>query len=184
MPVSVASGQLFEVGQGQLGDGRTIAFQYLQHGRERSDLGQFGLGLDQRRYALEDVHHLRIHRVLDPQRAVLVEGGDALGGRHELRAALRRGLFTKVDDRLLGRAVVPGRQRVGLRLGMHAQGEQRRQCQKAGKRRKGRCGSSHVSSPKTPEKRAPDNRRPRSHKPSSARGYSIVPVVTSPFCIP
>ena len=40
--------------------------------------------------------------MLDPQRAVLVEGGDALGRRHELRAALGRGRLHELDDRLLG----------------------------------------------------------------------------------
>ena len=58
-------------------------------------LASSGLALTSARHALEDVHHLRVHRVLDPQRAVLVEGGDALSRRHEVRAPRRRGRLHK-----------------------------------------------------------------------------------------
>ena len=68
----------------------------------------------------------RVDRVLDPERAVLVEGGDALGRRHELRARRGRGRLDEVDDRLLGGAVVPGGQRVGLARGrVPPRGDQR-----------------------------------------------------------
>ena len=63
--------------------------------------------------AVEREEQLEVHRLLGPERAVVVEGGDALGGRDEVRRALLRHLRDEVDDGLLGRAVVPGRQRVG-----------------------------------------------------------------------
>jgi hypothetical protein len=83
-----------------------------------------GFGLDQRRDAFKDVHHLRVHRVRDPQRAILVEGGDALGGRNERRGALGRGCPHELDDALFGWAVVPGRQRIGLCLRVTADEQQ------------------------------------------------------------
>ena len=58
---------------------------------------------------------LAVERMLDPGGAVLVEGGDAVLGRDEVRAALGGGLGDEVEDGLLRRAVVPGRQRVFLR---------------------------------------------------------------------
>jgi hypothetical protein len=60
-------------------------------------------------------HRLEISRLLAPQRAVVIEGRDALGGRHEIRAALRGDADDEVDDRFLRRAIVPGGQRVCLR---------------------------------------------------------------------
>src|SRR5205823_11921903 len=51
--------------------------------------------------------------MLDPQRAVLIKRGNALLGRYELRAALRRSRLDEFYDGLLGRAVVPRRKRVG-----------------------------------------------------------------------
>ena len=57
---------------------------------------------------------LEINRLLAPQRAVIVEGGDALRGRDEVRVALRRDARDEIGDGLLDRAVIPGRQRIGL----------------------------------------------------------------------
>ncbi len=83
----------------------------------------------QRHHPVEREHDLAVDRVLDPERAVLVEGGEPVLGRHEVGAAGLGGGPDQVEDRLLGRAVVPGRQRVGLlrhdrRAG---QGERQRQ---------------------------------------------------------
>ena len=39
--------------------------------------------------AIEGEHDLEVDRLFAPQRAVIVEGGDALLGRHEVGAALR-----------------------------------------------------------------------------------------------
>ena len=70
----------------------------------------------QRLDAVERERELEVDRLLGPQRAVVVEDGDALGDRHEVRAALRRHARDEIGDGFLRRAVVPGRQRVGLRV--------------------------------------------------------------------
>ena len=57
--------------------------EQFQHGAEWRDLRQFGLRLDQRRHALQAIHHLRIDRMLDPERAVLIKRGDALLGSEQ-----------------------------------------------------------------------------------------------------
>src|SRR5262245_16707360 len=79
--------------------------------------------------AVEREEKLEIHRVLAPQRAVVVEGGDALGWRNKLRTTLRRRRADEVYNGLLGRSVVPRRERVGLpdrRSGKDQPGAQRR----------------------------------------------------------
>lgn len=43
--------------------------------------------------------------MFDPQRPILVERGNALGGRHELGTALCRGSLHDLDNRLFGRPV-------------------------------------------------------------------------------
>jgi hypothetical protein len=119
--------EFLEVLHRKLRDRLAVARHYRL---EWLDVRELGLCLDYRRHALEAVHHLRIHRMLDPQRAVLVERGDTLGRRHELRTSLgRRGLH-EFDDRFLGRAVAPRGKRVGLRLGRCPYGKQRQQCQR------------------------------------------------------
>ena len=113
-----------------------------------------GLAFTTCRDAFQAIHHLRIHRMLDPERAVLVESGDALLGRHEFRASLIRGGLHEVDDRLLGGPVVPRGQRVtrccGLRLRGRGQersrhGRKRRQCRQEGTAvdTQGRSGCFH-----------------------------------------
>src|SRR6185312_9000106 len=98
-----------------------------QHRLEGLDVGELRLRFDDSRNALQAVHHLRVHRMLDPERAVLIEGGDALRRRHELRAPFGRRRLYELDNGLLGRAVVPGRQRV-LRSGDSDQQCHCRQC--------------------------------------------------------
>ena len=73
----------------------------------------------ERLHPVEREDQLEIHRLLGPERAVVVERGDALGGRHELRAAFFRGCLDELDDSFLCRAVVPRRQRIclGIHLG-------------------------------------------------------------------
>jgi hypothetical protein len=51
--------------------------------------------------------------MLDPQRAVLIERGDARLGHHELEAGAVGGVTYEGDDRLLRCAVIPGRERIG-----------------------------------------------------------------------
>ena len=67
----------------------------------------------QRLHAIEDEEGLEIHRLLGPERAVVVERGDALCGGHEVRRAGLRHLLDEGDDGSLGLAAVPRRQRVG-----------------------------------------------------------------------
>ena len=100
-----------EVAQGELADRRAVAGQ---HGLERLLLLPLGMLGRQRHHPVEREHHLAVDRVLDPQRAVLVEGGEPVLERDEVRAAGLRGGTDQVEDSLLGRAGVPGRQRVGL----------------------------------------------------------------------
>ena len=56
---------------------------------------------------------LEVHRLLGPERAVVVEGGDALGHRNEIRRSFGGHALDESNDRLFRRAVVPGRQRIG-----------------------------------------------------------------------
>ena len=67
----------------------------------------------QRLDAVEREGELDVHRLLDPQRAVVVERGDALGLGHEVGRAFRGHRRDEIDDRGFGGAVVPGRQRIG-----------------------------------------------------------------------
>ena len=71
----------------------------------------------ERLHPVEREDQLEIHRLLAPERAVVVERGDALGRRHKVRRAFLRDLRDEVDDGLLRRAVVPRGQRVTRRLG-------------------------------------------------------------------
>jgi hypothetical protein len=61
-----------------------------------------------RRHPVERENGLRVKQVLDPERAVIVEGGDAVGWRHVVGAALGGHRLDELDDRRLGSAVVPG----------------------------------------------------------------------------
>ena len=56
--------------------------------------------------SIEREQELKIHRLLGPERAVVVEGGDALILRHKVRRAFRCHPLDKVDDRLFPWAVV------------------------------------------------------------------------------
>ena len=86
----------------------------------------------QRHHPVEREHHLAVDRVLDPERAVLVEGGEPVRRRHEVGAARLGGGADEVEDRLLGRAVVPGRQGVGGLGKGRAQVQYARQGQRGG----------------------------------------------------
>ena len=91
-----------------------------QHGLEGFDVLQFGFRGHDRRDPLQAVHHLRVHGMRDPRRAVLIEGGDARLRRHELRARCVGSRLHKRDDRMLRGAVVPRRQGIGLRQCLRA----------------------------------------------------------------
>jgi hypothetical protein len=105
-------GNLLEVRQCQFLHRRAIAVKQFQDGVERRDVRQLGLRLDQRRNLLQAIHHLRIDRMLDPQRAVLIKRGNALLGRYELRAALGCRRLDEFKNSLFSRTVIPRRKRV------------------------------------------------------------------------
>ncbi len=87
----------------------------VQHGLERL----FGLpaGVLRRQLldAIENEGELDVHRLLDPERAVIVEGCDALIFGHEVRTALGGHARHKLCDRVFHRTIVPGWQWIGLR---------------------------------------------------------------------
>jgi hypothetical protein len=62
------------------------------------------------RHARQREGELEVHGLLGPQRAVVVEDGDALGRGHELGVARVCDAADEVDDALPGRTGVPGRQ--------------------------------------------------------------------------
>ena len=97
-----------------------LATSPLQQGREGLLRLPLGVLRGERLDAVERERELDVHRLLGPQRAVVVEHGDALGGRHVAGRALLRHLGDEGDDRLPGRTVVPGRQRIGRRRGRRA----------------------------------------------------------------
>ena len=116
-------GDLDQRFEAELRDGFAIAGQ---HGAERLDLGQLGLRLYERRHAIEAIDKLRIDRVLDPERAVLVEGRDAVRERHEVGA---RGVGRRVDefdDRVLSGPRVPRGQGIAFRVRLPGEAERSR----------------------------------------------------------
>jgi hypothetical protein len=71
-----------------------------------------------RRQRLDAVNRegdLKIDRLLAPQRAVVVEGGDALFERNKISCALHRDSGDKIRDGFFRGPFVPGWQRVQLR---------------------------------------------------------------------
>jgi hypothetical protein len=82
----------------------------LQHRRAFEDRG---VGLRPLPQPVERVERLEVHRLLAPERAVVVEDRDAVGLGHE---AVRGGighLLDEGDDRRLGGGRVPRRQGIG-----------------------------------------------------------------------
>jgi hypothetical protein len=66
-------------------------------------------------HLVERESKLRVDRLLDPQRAVIVEGGDAILWLDIVGATLFRHPRHEIDDRLFGLTVIPGWQRISLR---------------------------------------------------------------------
>ena len=91
------------------GDGFQVAFEQPLEGLLLLPLGMLrGKRLD----PIERERELEVDRLLRPERAVVVEGRNPLGGCDVVRPACSRHTSDEVDDRLLRRAVVPCRQRV------------------------------------------------------------------------
>jgi hypothetical protein len=88
----------------------------IQHRRKRLLGLPFGMHRRKSLHPVERKGQLDIHRLLDPERTVIIEGRDALLDRHEEAPALRCVPCDEIEDRSLGGAVVPGRQRIALRL--------------------------------------------------------------------
>jgi hypothetical protein len=98
MPVSVATMHR------QLGNCLAVA---RENHLEWLDVLEFRVLLHHRGHPVEAVDDLRIDRVFDPERAILVKGGDAFFGLHKLRACpVGRGL-DEVEDRLFCGTIVP-----------------------------------------------------------------------------
>ena len=105
-------------GHDDLADGRFAAGERAFHvALEQRGKGLFvfplGMLRRERLHAIEREEELEIHRLLGPERAVVVEGGDAFGGRDKVWRAVLRDLSDKCDDGFLRPAVVPRRQRIG-----------------------------------------------------------------------
>jgi hypothetical protein len=66
-----------------------------------------------RLYVVEREKQVDVQRLLSPQRAVMIERGDALVRRHKVGLPFLRHLCHEFDDRLFGLAILPGRKRVG-----------------------------------------------------------------------
>ena len=67
----------------------------------------------ERLHSVERKQELKIHGLLGPQRAVVIEGGDAFCRRHELRPPFLRDFRDKFDEGLLRRTVIPRGKRIG-----------------------------------------------------------------------
>jgi len=78
-----------------------------EHGRERLLCLPFGVLRRERLDAVEREGELVIHWLLAPQGAIVVEGGDTLGRRNEIRAALGRQAGDEIGDGCLHRVFVP-----------------------------------------------------------------------------
>src|SRR5262245_29524671 len=70
---------------------------------------------------------LVVHRLLDPQGAVVVERGEAVLGLDVIRSTLFGDTRHIIEDRLLRRAVVPGRQRIFRRVTVRRDAERQHQ---------------------------------------------------------
>jgi hypothetical protein len=64
-------------------------------------------GLD----AVEDEERLELQWLFGPERAVVIERWDPIGGWHEVRGAFAGDFADGFDDGLFGFAVVPGKKR-------------------------------------------------------------------------
>jgi hypothetical protein len=78
-----------------------------QHSLERLDMRERRPLLDHEGYAIQAVDQLRINWMLNPERAVLIEGGDTIFRRHEIFAGRIGRRVDEVEDSLLRRTLVP-----------------------------------------------------------------------------
>ena len=90
--------------QRELGDRLVIS---RQNCLERLALLQLWSLFHEHRHALEAVHDLCIHGMLNPKRPVLVERGNARLRRHEGGFGAVDGSLNKGNDRLLRQLIIP-----------------------------------------------------------------------------
>ena len=90
--------------QGELGDRRAVAGE---NRLERLAIPQLGLRLDEIADTVEAKDDLRVHRMLDPERPVLIERGNTILWRDKICARLIGGDAHELEDCLLRRSVVP-----------------------------------------------------------------------------
>jgi hypothetical protein len=108
-----------------------------EHGLERRLRPPVRVPRRQRLDPVDREHDLEIHRLLGPQRAVIIERGDARLDRDEVCAARRGHARHEIGDRFLHRAVVPGGQgvcrlrprRAGGPAGQAGDDQRRGECQ-------------------------------------------------------
>jgi hypothetical protein len=79
----------------------------FEHGLEWLLVRPFRMLIGQRLHPIQCKGKLHIHRLLAPQRAVVVEGRDALRRRDKIRRAFAANRSDEAQDRLLGRTIVP-----------------------------------------------------------------------------
>jgi hypothetical protein len=90
-----------------------IAFEDALEGLFCLPLGMLGGHLPD---TVEGEDELGVERRLDPERAVVVEGGDAVGDGDEVRRALFGDALDEGDDGFFGSGIIPGGKRVLMDL--------------------------------------------------------------------
>ena len=91
-------------------DGFHVVFEYSLEGLLGLPLRVLGCEL---LHAIEREKSLRVHGIFDPQGAVVIEGGDAVGRFDVILALFVRYGGNELQDRLLRRPIVPRWQRIG-----------------------------------------------------------------------
>ena len=79
----------------------------VERGLERLLVLPVRMLIGQRFHPIQRKRKLHIHRLLAPQRAVVVEGRDALRHRDKVRRAFAGNRSDKALDRLLGWTIIP-----------------------------------------------------------------------------
>src|SRR5579863_1429686 len=71
---------------------------------------------------VEQERKLRVHRLLDPQRPVIIEQRDAIRHAHIVRASFGCSALYEIGDRALGRTIIPRGKGVRSSCGVVASG--------------------------------------------------------------
>jgi hypothetical protein len=100
MPVCVAIGERCDI--------------VVEYRLERLLCLPFRMLVGERLHAIERERKLDIHRLFAPERAIVVEGCDALRHRDEIRRPVLGNSGNEIQNRLFVLTVVPRRQRIAL----------------------------------------------------------------------